>query len=316
MISKRNKVLYTGKSKNLRERIYTHIHNSHHPGVKKAIQKGDIKEIKIFCCQTELDAIILERYFIQSKIYRGKFNIQFTFGQESTESRFDDEQEQFFILNKEKLKIEAREIRLREEKEKKEKYDRYILEQRFIMEEKIKEQTKRDNSIVQKLYELEKKKLMEEEEEKRIERENNCIKGKWLLSLEKKIIPIIQNGKFEDCKESLEQMCLEYYSYFYNEDPYGHISIPIDDLYEQIGLDFPKILSNLLYDRNFRKLFKKGDKKIRIDQYKKRISIPIFNQFHLYRTNDDMESEVLMSLYPKSLVKERECFIKKYVNSK
>lgn len=104
MISKQDEILYTGKTKNLSKRIHYHKHKSHNIDVKEAIKNGDIKEIKIFCCQTELDATILERYFIQANIYCGIYNIKFTSESESELGTgiifFDDEQEALFLENK------------------------------------------------------------------------------------------------------------------------------------------------------------------------------------------------------------------------
>ncbi|MDP9726946.1 putative GIY-YIG superfamily endonuclease [Priestia aryabhattai] len=77
MVNRKGEIAYTGKTKNLRQRIHNHVTSSHNKGVEKDIAQHNIKEIMVFCCETELDSIVLERYFIQSDIYRGKHNIQY-----------------------------------------------------------------------------------------------------------------------------------------------------------------------------------------------------------------------------------------------
>ncbi|QJX74727.1 nucleotide excision repair endonuclease [Priestia megaterium] len=78
MVNRNDEIAYTGKAKNLRQRIHSHITSSHNKEVERDIAQHNIKEIMVFCCETELDSIVLERYFIQSNIYCGKHNIQYT----------------------------------------------------------------------------------------------------------------------------------------------------------------------------------------------------------------------------------------------
>lgn len=113
MVSKNNEILYTGKSKNLRERITSHT-NSHNAELKQAIRRGQIKEIKIFCCQTELDADILERYFIFGRIYCGKFNIQYKSKAPQEKIPFDDKQEILFLATKHNQKKEKEQTKAKQ----------------------------------------------------------------------------------------------------------------------------------------------------------------------------------------------------------
>ena len=68
---------YSGRAESLRTRFRQHINESHNDGLKDDIEAGKIKSYFYFLCDTELDAIVLERYFIQGNYYRGKHNIQY-----------------------------------------------------------------------------------------------------------------------------------------------------------------------------------------------------------------------------------------------
>jgi len=109
MVNQKGEISYTGKAKNLRDRIYAHVKSSHNLGVEDDIAKQNIKEIMVFCCDTELDAIILERYFIQSNIYCGKHNKQYV---SSSLSDFRSKKRDFSkrIFNENVTGIEQEEI--------------------------------------------------------------------------------------------------------------------------------------------------------------------------------------------------------------
>ncbi|PDZ55687.1 hypothetical protein CON15_19295 [Bacillus cereus] len=73
-----NKItLYTGETKNLRSRIKQHIKGSHNEDLYLAIRNGDVANLLIFECSTELDAIMLERYLITGNQYCGIYNKTF-----------------------------------------------------------------------------------------------------------------------------------------------------------------------------------------------------------------------------------------------
>lgn len=73
-----DEVLYCGKTAHLRTRLRTHCSDAgHNKYLSRSIHTGEVKKVKVFECITELDAIVLERYFIQSGIYCGKYNIQY-----------------------------------------------------------------------------------------------------------------------------------------------------------------------------------------------------------------------------------------------
>ncbi|MGF9891174.1 hypothetical protein ABEX78_21175 [Priestia megaterium] len=78
MVDQEDKVIYTEQAKNLRTTMKTYATSDSESKVLIEVTKGNIKEIKIFCCQTELDAVILEHYFINSGLYLGRYNNQLT----------------------------------------------------------------------------------------------------------------------------------------------------------------------------------------------------------------------------------------------
>ncbi|MEM4992578.1 hypothetical protein WKH56_08555 [Priestia sp. SB1] len=76
MIDQDDKVIFTEQAENLRTRIKAYTTSNCDSEVLNEITKGSVKEIKIFCCQTDLDAVILEYYFINSGLYLGRHNKQ------------------------------------------------------------------------------------------------------------------------------------------------------------------------------------------------------------------------------------------------
>ncbi|WP_158231893.1 MULTISPECIES: GIY-YIG nuclease family protein [unclassified Sporosarcina] len=70
-----DQVLYTGKSSNLRKRIIDHFRFSHNRELWNSIQREEITKVQVYFCQKELDADLLERFFIRSGMFRGKYNI-------------------------------------------------------------------------------------------------------------------------------------------------------------------------------------------------------------------------------------------------
>ncbi|QJX80337.1 GIY-YIG nuclease family protein [Priestia megaterium] len=78
MVDQEDKVIYTEQAQNLRTTMKTYATSNSESKVLSEVTKGNIKEIKIFCCQTELDAVILEHYFINSGLYLGRYNNQQT----------------------------------------------------------------------------------------------------------------------------------------------------------------------------------------------------------------------------------------------
>jgi hypothetical protein len=105
MMNLKGEISYTGKAKNIRNRIKQHILKSHNVGLKKDLESGVIKEIKIFICRTELDAIVLERYFIESGIYTGENNIQFA--KVNLIKEFDIQKEEYDYINESEIEIES-----------------------------------------------------------------------------------------------------------------------------------------------------------------------------------------------------------------
>lgn len=105
MMNLKGEISYTGKAKNIRNRIKQHILKSHNVGLKKDLESGVIKEIKIFICRTELDAIVLERYFIESGIYTGENNIQFA--KVNLIKEFDIQKEEYDYINESEIEIEG-----------------------------------------------------------------------------------------------------------------------------------------------------------------------------------------------------------------
>lgn len=69
---------YSGKAESLRRRIATHLSNTHNDGLREDLAADRIEHLLLFVCETELDATVLERYFIEGGYYRGEHNIQFT----------------------------------------------------------------------------------------------------------------------------------------------------------------------------------------------------------------------------------------------
>ncbi|MED4285194.1 hypothetical protein P4679_25065 [Priestia megaterium] len=78
MVDNDDKVIYTEQAENLRTKIKTYTTSNCGSEVLNEVTEGNVKEIKIFCCQTELDAVILEHYFINSGLYLGRHNNQQT----------------------------------------------------------------------------------------------------------------------------------------------------------------------------------------------------------------------------------------------
>lgn len=78
MVDKDDKVIYTEQAENLRTTMKTYATSNRGSKVLNEVTKGNVEEIKIFCCQTELDAVILEHYFINSGLYLGRYNNQQT----------------------------------------------------------------------------------------------------------------------------------------------------------------------------------------------------------------------------------------------
>lgn len=78
MVDQEDKVIYTEQAENLRTTMKTYATSNSDCKVLSEVTNGNIKEIKIFCCQTELDAVILEHYFINSGLYLGRYNNQQT----------------------------------------------------------------------------------------------------------------------------------------------------------------------------------------------------------------------------------------------
>lgn len=68
---------YSGRAESLRKRLRDHLKGTHNEGLKKDIEEGNIQHYFYFLCDTELDAIVLERYFIQGGYYRGEHNVQY-----------------------------------------------------------------------------------------------------------------------------------------------------------------------------------------------------------------------------------------------
>lgn len=88
MVDQEDKVIYTEQAENLRTTMKTYAASNRGSKVLKEVTKGNVKEIKIFCCQTKLDAVILEHYFINSGIYLGRYNNQQA--KENTEGIFKE----------------------------------------------------------------------------------------------------------------------------------------------------------------------------------------------------------------------------------
>lgn len=68
--------LYVGRTVDLRKRINTHLDKSHNPHLRKDITNNRISHIIYFECETEEDAIILERVLIKNSSFVGVYNIQ------------------------------------------------------------------------------------------------------------------------------------------------------------------------------------------------------------------------------------------------
>jgi len=88
MVDKDDKVIYTEQAENLRTTMKTYATSNCGSEVLNEVTKGNVKEIKIFCCQTKLDAAILEHYFINLGIYLGRYNNQQA--KENTEGIFKE----------------------------------------------------------------------------------------------------------------------------------------------------------------------------------------------------------------------------------
>lgn len=68
--------LYVGKAANLKRRIESHLYESHNQYLKKDISRNRISHIIYFECETEEDAVILERVLIKNSSFVGVYNIQ------------------------------------------------------------------------------------------------------------------------------------------------------------------------------------------------------------------------------------------------
>lgn len=78
-IAHSGEVLYYGRSVNLRKRLRNHFfrNTSFSAKLRRELEAGNLSHILVFVCLTQLDAIVLERYFIQGGYYCGKYNSKY-----------------------------------------------------------------------------------------------------------------------------------------------------------------------------------------------------------------------------------------------
>ncbi len=71
--NEKDKVIYVGKAKNLRNRVSSYFKNISSHTVKTLELVKNIRSIEFFICQNEVEALILENNLI--KKYKPKYNI-------------------------------------------------------------------------------------------------------------------------------------------------------------------------------------------------------------------------------------------------
>ena len=68
-----DEVIYVGKAKNLKRRVYSYFHKKHHDSVKVAVLVSQIEKMEYIITDSEVEALILESHLI--KKYKPKYNI-------------------------------------------------------------------------------------------------------------------------------------------------------------------------------------------------------------------------------------------------
>ncbi len=72
LMKREDGVIYVGKAKNLKKRVYSYFSKNHTSEKTKELVKN-IKDIEVIICNTELDALVMENNLI--KMYSPKYNI-------------------------------------------------------------------------------------------------------------------------------------------------------------------------------------------------------------------------------------------------
>ena len=75
-LDSQNNVLYVGKAIDLKARVSSYFNNYHQLGEKTGILVSQINKIKITIVESELEALLLEAFYI--KKYKPKYNIKLT----------------------------------------------------------------------------------------------------------------------------------------------------------------------------------------------------------------------------------------------
>lgn len=273
-----NKLLYTGQSSNVRKRITQHKYNSHIPQLKNEIDFGNVVKIEIYECETNLDAIILEKYFIQSGIKSGKYNTQYT--HQKPEVFFEDRGYKDIL---ERIPFALNNLRSEIKEEEKAQKSYNLL--------------KKNKSIVKK-YTRDYQGMLEKENDEVLQmiEEDNRIRTNWIYSIINEVTELPQ------CTSRiLEEKSFEYFAY------YRCTEVNISKLCREVGLDCYDFLYYYIDKTFVRNALRERDK-IQLISKNKDLLIHMsyfpnnFKEFGSYKN------------YTKSLISEKESFVKNYIN--
>ncbi len=200
--------IYTGRTKNLRTRFHFHLKLNPNMEVLEDIKFGGIDHVLVFECQTELDTKVLEQYFVEGDIYKGKYNVEFVPNVDRLAIKQDTEADlygiPYFFYQFDKQIIESDSMKPKKVKGLVPPDDgfssgTFIRKRKQLMSD---EENK-------KVDEVAAKKAKEAEEEKRLEEE---IKEKQMKAFEELILRILKY------KKSSTQLSWSIY-----EHDYGHL---------------------------------------------------------------------------------------------